>query len=153
MKDAIVFSVAGAALIVSVVVFLGQGAPKIEVLGGAGPTHSFQQDFLAGISVGERGTALLDSQCATLAWKLDTLTYGSTGTSTQAVALQGATIGDICTASMNTTTLTAAWQTSCNISASAASEAAYGTSTVTVNVLEGAVNFGTSTIRTCYFGY
>jgi len=107
---------------------------------------------LAGASIGERGTTILDSQCATLTtWNPGNLVTGAT--TTQAIAVQGAAIGDICVASLASSSVGAAINVTCNISASAASEATYGTSTVTVENLDSAVNFTTSTLRTCYFGY
>jgi hypothetical protein len=115
----------------------------------SGTTHSNVEEFLAGLSVGERGTTLYDKQCATLSWNPSSLAVNAT--TSQAVALQGAAVGDICNANIATTTAGNV-RVSCSITASAASESTYGTSTVLVQNLGGAIDFN-DTLRVCYEGY
>ena len=119
----------------------------------SGPDHYNQQNFQAGFTVGtDTYSALTDSSCATLTtW--DPSSIAMNGTTTQAIALQGATVGDICVANISTTTASGVVNVSCSITASAASASAYGTSTVLVRNTGIAVDFPTTTLRTCYFGY
>ena len=76
----------------------------------------------------------------------------TTATTTQDIAVLGATIGDVCVASIASST-TAEVQATCSITASAASNSTYGTSSILVTNQGTAVDFATTTLRTCYFGY
>jgi hypothetical protein len=59
MKEVLLYSFVGAALIVSVVALMGQEPPKIEVLGAAsGPDHYNREFFYEAVTLGGKVTAL-----------------------------------------------------------------------------------------------
>ncbi len=99
----------------------------------------------------DSGSTIQAMNCATLTtWNPASL--ATLATTTQGIALQGALIGDICKASISSST-TAEVQVTCSITASAASASAYGTSSILITNQGTAVNFATSTLRTCYEQY
>lgn len=99
----------------------------------------------------DTGATIQAMNCATLTtWNPGSL--ATLATTTQNIALQGALIGDICKASISSST-TAEVQVSCSITASAPSASDYGTSSVLIKNQGTAVDFATSTLRTCYEQY
>ncbi len=93
----------------------------------------------------DSGSTIIEHSCATLTtWNPGNLITNAT--TTQDISLSGAAIGDLCVASLASSSVAAAVDVGCQVSGA-------GTSTVTVQNLDVAVNFTTSTLRTCYFGY
>ena len=140
------------ALVAVVIVFgvnylLGMGSQP--TLGGAtiGMNHYETENFLQGLVIGNRGTALSKVYCATATWNPGSVassgaTQGGYVTSTD-IALAGAVMGDTCSASLSSAT-SSGLSTDCTVTNTA-------TATIALyNISSGAIDPATGTAKVCY---
>ena len=131
------------ALAVLVVVFGGLYLTAPNQLRGVSPDKYFQNNFLAGLSIGDGGTVISKYLCATDATWDPASTSSSTAPATLDMALSGATVGDIVLASIDSATSTGEWFVSGRVKST-------GTTTIMLHsVIGSALNLSTVTAKTC----
>jgi hypothetical protein len=142
MKTIISF-LAGALVVVALAFLLVGKTPS------AGSIRTIQDDFTAGLSIGDGGTAIASMKCATASWNPGSMTTSTAGTiaTTTAVTITGAKAGSICFASLTSATSTDAMPVTCRVTAANTARVSI------VNMTGATTDLATGTLRACSFQF